>query len=178
MPMLVSGPFKAQTELLTQHIPTCCQQTHLIIWARVSVWWDLTVLLSAQALLAFGSGNEVRIADGLADVEVLLFGWHSLGRRAGQWGASSLLYQALKTEGKISFKFWVNAPHSQIWFGTQCSCKCLICGNILSKHSAGWCLFYFCSRLNIEFRKSAGASNVGRCLSQDVSAVFSLTYFN
>lgn len=35
---------------------------------------DLTVLLSAQALLSFGSGNEVRVADGLADVEVLLFG--------------------------------------------------------------------------------------------------------
>lgn len=40
---------------------------------------DLTVLLPALALLAFGSGDEVRVADGLADVEVLLFGRHSLG---------------------------------------------------------------------------------------------------
>lgn len=74
----------------------------------------LTVLLPALALLAFGSGDEVRVADGLADVEVLLFGRHSLGGRAGQRGASPLLYQASKhTDDRVSAPqaLWVNAPH-------------------------------------------------------------------
>lgn len=58
---------------------------------------ELTVLLSAEALLAFSSGSEVGVADGLVDVELLLFGWrHSLGGRAGQGGAFTLLYQAGK----------------------------------------------------------------------------------
>lgn len=53
-----------------------------------------SVLLSAEALLAFGSGSEVRVADGLVDIKLLLFGGrHSLGRRAGQGGAFALLYQ-------------------------------------------------------------------------------------
>lgn len=34
---------------------------------------ELTVLLSAEALLAFGPGNEVGVADGLVDIELLLF---------------------------------------------------------------------------------------------------------
>lgn len=34
---------------------------------------DLTVLLSAEALLAFGAGDEVRVADGLVDIKLLLF---------------------------------------------------------------------------------------------------------
>lgn len=64
---------------------------------------DLTVLLSAEALLAFGPGSEVRVADGLVDKELLLFGGrHSLGGRAGQGAAFTLLYQAAKTH-KMSF---------------------------------------------------------------------------
>lgn len=55
---------------------------------------DLTVLLSAEALLAFGAGDEVRVADGLVDIKLLLFAWQSLGRRAGQRGAFPLLNQA------------------------------------------------------------------------------------
>ena len=65
----------------------------------------LTVLLSTEALLAFGSGNEVRVADGLVDIELLLFGWrHSLGRRVGQGRAFPLLYQAFKTDDKMALK--------------------------------------------------------------------------
>lgn len=60
---------------------------------------EACVLLSAEALLAFGSGNEVRVADGLVDIKLLLFGWwYSFGGRAGQGGAFTLLYQAVKTE--------------------------------------------------------------------------------
>lgn len=59
----------------------------------------LTVLLSAKALLAFGSGSKVRVSDGLVDEELLPFGWRdSLGWRAGQGGAFTLLYQALNTK--------------------------------------------------------------------------------
>lgn len=55
----------------------------------------LTVLLSAKALLAFGSGNEVRVAYGLVDEELLPFGLRdSLGWGARQGGAFALLYQA------------------------------------------------------------------------------------
>lgn len=52
------------------------------------------VLLTAEALLAFGLRSEVRVADGLIDKELLLFGGgHSLGGRVGQGGAFTLLYQ-------------------------------------------------------------------------------------
>lgn len=166
MPVPVSGLFRAQTERLPQPIPMCCEQTHLIIWPRVCVcvWWEFTVLLSAQALLAFGSGNEVRVADGLADVEVLLFGWHSFGRRAGQRGAFSLLDQALKIEDKISLKSWLNAPQF---------CKDLICYNQSEQTLCRVVRDLFLQQVKYWVRKSAGASNVGRCLSQGVSAVFS-----
>lgn len=57
----------------------------------------ITILLSPEALLAFGSGNEVRVAYGLVDEELLPFGRrHSLGWGAGQGGAFALLYQAAK----------------------------------------------------------------------------------
>lgn len=53
-----------------------------------------SVLLSAKTLLAFGSGNEVRVAYGLVDEELLPFGLRdSLGWGAGQGGAFALLYQ-------------------------------------------------------------------------------------
>lgn len=55
----------------------------------------LTILLSAKALLAFGTGNEVRVAYGLVDEELLPFGLRdSLGWGARQGGAFALLYQA------------------------------------------------------------------------------------
>lgn len=65
----------------------------------------LTILLSAKALLAFGSGSKVRVADGLVDEELLPFGWRdSLGWRAGQGGAFTLLYQALNAK-KTTYQF-------------------------------------------------------------------------
>lgn len=58
----------------------------------------LTVLLPAETLFAFGSGCEVRVADGLVDEELLLLGGrHSLGGGAREGGAFTLLYQAGKT---------------------------------------------------------------------------------
>lgn len=68
---------------------------------------ELTVLLPAKALLAFGSGSEVRVADGLVDKELLLFGGrHSLGGRAGKGGAFALLYQAGNTDDKTLFSHY------------------------------------------------------------------------
>lgn len=64
----------------------------LILLKKISK--EARVLLSAEALLAFGSGSEVRVADGLIDKELLLFGGrHSFGGRAGQGAAFTLLYQ-------------------------------------------------------------------------------------
>lgn len=64
----------------------------------------LTVLLPAKALLAFGSGNEVRVADGLVDEELLPFGRRdSLGRRARQGGAFTLLDQARSTKRTLLY---------------------------------------------------------------------------
>lgn len=57
----------------------------------------LTILLAAKALLAFGSGDEVGVAYGLVDEELLPFGRRdSLGWGAGQGGAFALFYQAGK----------------------------------------------------------------------------------
>lgn len=62
---------------------------------------ELTVLLPAEALLAFGSGSEVGVADGLVDKKLLpLSGRHTFGRRAGQRGAFTLLYQAGEDRSK------------------------------------------------------------------------------
>lgn len=51
-----------------------------------------------------------------------------------------------------------------IWDSMLESCKWLICCKSLSKHSAGWYLFYFCSRLNIE-TESLLELQIGQCLS-------------
>lgn len=75
---------------------------------------ELTVLLSAKALFAFGSRNEVRVADGLVNIELLLFGRrHSLGRRAGKGGAFALLYQAGNTDDKIQFSQFSHRNHTR-----------------------------------------------------------------
>lgn len=67
-------------------------------FCQFDVMVRLTGLLSAEALLAFGSGSEVGVADGLVDKKLPLFGWrHSFGGRAGQRGAFALLDQAVET---------------------------------------------------------------------------------
>ena len=61
-----------------------------------------TVLQALQALLALGAGRELRVAVGLADVELLLPGrGDALGRGAGQGGTTPLLYQAAETGTNI-----------------------------------------------------------------------------
>lgn len=98
--------------MLSQHCSACSLWRCLLIYVK----WELTVLLSAEALLAFGPGCEVRVADGLVDIELFLFGgWHSLGRRARQWGAFTLLYQAGKTEHSGSVQWvWVDISFRRI----------------------------------------------------------------
>lgn len=68
-----------------------------------------TVLLSAKALLAFGSGNEVRVAYGLVDEELLPFGLRDpLGWGAGQGGAFALLYQAGNNTCSFQIALWLS----------------------------------------------------------------------
>lgn len=63
----------------------------------------LTVLQSTEALLAFGTRREVRVANGLVDEKLLPFGGgHSLSRRTRQGAAFALFDQAGKTENSIS----------------------------------------------------------------------------
>lgn len=74
---------------------------------------ETRVLLAALALLAFGPGDQVRVADGLVDVELFLFGRHPFGRRTGQGHALSLLDQ------DILLFFMVICQHDHLLTGQR-----------------------------------------------------------
>lgn len=170
MPVLVSGLFRAQTERLTQPIPMCCEQTHLIIWPCVCV------CVMGSYCSPVGAGSSC----------LWLWEW---GQSCGWlgWCRSSSFWLTLVWQESRAVRC-IFAPLSGFKNRrqdlTQILAQCptvLQRSYLLQSSEQTLCrvvLDLFVQQVKYWVRKSAGASNVGRCLSQDVSAVFSLTYFN